>query len=125
MFISAWVRDKIGVIWGGIERGWCTSENTSTDAVHTDKPAASRSDFGLPLAIGSNHSNNNRSADQRAVRWAGGCLQYGRSYYMNVAIRNGRYGVLVSSGSAGRKTGSLKRESKYKVIIKKKKDQGL
>ena len=105
MCISAWVRDKIGVKWG-IERGWYTGEGTGNAKAKVSNWDLGSDYKGRCWPPTPTTANNNRSTGQRTVRRAGDCRRYGRSYHMKVAIRSGRYGMLVSSNSTGRNTGS-------------------
>ena len=111
MCISAWVRDKIGVIWGD-RKGLVYKREHRHCRRHTDQQQRRDETASSCWPPKSTTTITTAATSRWTVRRADDCRQYGRLYYMKVAIRNGRYGVLVSSDSTGRKTGSLKREVK-------------
>ena len=94
-------------LYGGIERGWYTSKDTGTAVVHYRSARASGLTSGCCWPPDPTTTITTAAPGRRTVRRAGDCRQYGRSYYLKVAIRSGRYGMLVSSNSTGRNTGSF------------------
>ena len=61
MCISAWVRDKIGVIWG-IERGWYTGEGTGNA-----KCEGQQGTLDLTTRVAAGHRSSTTARQQQTI----------------------------------------------------------